>query len=110
MRKLRLAFGVFIVVFLLGIGNVSAQEKSTILIKIRIDSKAGYRITTVQPDYKQYELQGKGKDSEDDSAVTLKKELDKWIMKGYVIVNSANSRSNLNSFDNEIIYILVKEE
>lgn len=105
MRKLRLMLAATIVALFFGVGNASAQEKSTVLIQASVNGRA-YIINTVKPDYTTYELKNQTKD--ENALVALKRELDKWILEGYTLVNSvlSNSYSNIN----EIIYFLVKEE
>lgn len=88
----------------LGMSCGYAQEKSTVLIKAKV-YESSYSINTVKPDYTIYKLEGKSKD--ENGYVALKRELDKWILEGYVLVNSTVSSSV--SALNDIIYILIKE-
>ncbi len=105
MKKVKLILVATIAILFLGISNVNAQEKSTVLIQASVNGRA-YIINTVKPDYTTYELKNQTKD--ENALVALKRELDKWILEGYTLVNSvlSNSYSNIN----EIIYFLVKEE
>lgn len=106
MKDVKLILVAVMAMLFFGIGNVNAQEKSTVLIKARVIGEYAYVINTVKPDYTTYELKNQTKD--ENALVALKRELDKWILEGYTLVNSvlSNSYSNIN----EIIYFLVKEE
>jgi hypothetical protein len=103
MKDLKMITFVMTMLFL-GMSCTYAQEKSTVLIKVRV-CESMYSINTVKPDYTTYKLEGKGKD--ENGYVALKRELDKWILEGYVLVNSTVS-SSLTSL-NDIIYVLIKE-
>lgn len=90
----------------LGMSCLHAQEKSTVLIKAYVYGSSSYVINTVKPDYTTYELKSKTKN--DNALVALKQELDKWILEGYVLINST-SVSSTGSSPNETIYLLMKE-
>ncbi len=105
MKNVKLILLAVTAILFLGMGNVRAQEKSTVLIKAYIVGEYAYVINTVKPDYTSYELKSKTKD--ENALVALKKELDKWILEGYILMNSTVSRSLSNA--NETIYILIKE-
>lgn len=105
MKKVKLILVATIAILFLGISNVNAQEKSTVLIKARVIGEYAYVINTVKPDYTTYELKNQTKD--ENALVALKRELDKWISEGYIPVNSTVSGSF--SPTNETIYILIKE-
>lgn len=105
MKKVRLILVAVVAILFLGMGNVSAQEKSTVLIKVHVINEYAYVINTVKPDSTTYELKNKTKD--ENALVALKRELDKWVLEGYILVNSTVLRSLGTT--NEIIYILIKE-
>lgn len=105
MKNVKLIFLAVTAMLFFGIGNVNAQEKSTVLIKARVIGEYAYVINTVKPDYTTYELKNQTKD--ENALVALKRELDKWISEGYIIVNSTVSGSF--SPTSETIYILIKE-
>jgi len=98
-----------IAMLFLGVGNVNAQERSTVLIRMQYMGETSYRITTVEPDYTKSELTSSRKGEQEDSDIILKKELDKWIQSGYKIVSSTNSRTTVGTTI-EIIYLMVKED
>lgn len=96
------------ILLFLGMSDSYAQEKSTkstVLIKVQVIGESGYIIKTVNPDNTIHESKSKNKD--ESSLIALKKELDKWVLEGYSLVNSTLSSSFTNV--NEIIYYLVKE-
>lgn len=93
-----------IILLFLGAAYSYGQEKSTVLIEASINGDS-YRIHTVKPDYT-YEIVS-NKEVREQGRVALKKELDKWVLDGYVLVNST-----VNTFPggtNSIIYYLLKE-
>lgn len=94
-----------IILLFLGAAYSYGQEKSTVLIEASINGDS-YRIHTVKPDYTTYELESK-REIRQQGRVVLKKELDKWLLEGYVLVTST-----VNTFPggtNSIIYYLLKE-
>ncbi len=90
----------------LGMSCGYSQEKSTVLIKAYVGESSRYVINTVKPDYTTYKLENKNKD--ENALVVLKRELDKWILEGYLLVNSTTV-SISGSSATETIYILMKE-
>ena len=105
MKNVKLILLTITTMLFLSMENASAQEKSTVLIKASVIGEYGYVINTVKPDYTTYELKNQTKD--ENALVALKRELDKWISEGYIIVNSTVSGSF--SPTSETIYILIKE-
>lgn len=105
MRNLKMITIVMTMLFL-GMSGLYAQEKSTVLIKVQIFGEHNYFINVAKPDYTTYILENKTKD--ENGLVALKKELDKWILEGYVLINSTTV-SNSGSSPNETIYLLMKE-
>lgn len=105
MKKVKLMVVAMVAMLFMGVGGVSAQEKSTVLIKAHVAGEYAYVINTVKPDYTTYELKSKTKD--ENALVALKRELDKWVSEGYILVNSTLSASFSTTY--ETIYILIKE-
>lgn len=104
MKKLK-TIACLMILFLLGTTYSYGQEKSTVLIETYVVGDS-YTIHTVKPDYTSYKLEP-SKELREPARIALKKELDKWVLEGYVIANSTEF-SMANGLSKSIYY-LVKE-
>lgn len=109
MKKVRLILLAVVAMLFLDIGNVSAQEKS-VLIRGYF-SPYEYKISTIQPDYEVSvnEIKRAKNSTEEDFLILVKKELDKWLIQGYVITEFSVLKSDMAAGYSQF-YTLTKKE
>ncbi|WP_300664821.1 hypothetical protein [Fluviicola sp.] len=105
MKKLKMITLVMTMLFL-GMSNVDAQDKSTVIISAKTYTTGSkYEIQIIKPDYEVENKLLKGK--EEDFFVSVKKEVDYWLEKGYKLMEmTANS---LATNHERVLIILIKE-
>ena len=105
MKKLKLALIATVVLLFLGMGSANAQVKSVMISGHLWAVDREFSITTITPNYEKQENKYK---RDKDFQITLKEEIDKWLLQGYEINSSSiASGSNVNY---QIIYVLTKKE
>jgi hypothetical protein len=88
----------------LATSNTNAQVKS---VMIEGFYYGDYSILTINPNNEKVENEYKYK-KDKDFHITLKEELDKWLLQGYDIIDSSIASTSAGAY--KIIYILVKKE
>ncbi len=91
----------------LGIGNASAQQKSTVIITGKTDLVGSrYEIEIIKSDY---EVEKKiSKSKEDNFFASMKKEADFWLDQGYKLIEATSSTVGTSS--ERVLFVLIKEE
>lgn len=110
MKKVRLILVAVVAILFLGMGNVSAQEKSTVIITTVSSGREITLQVVDNQDNTTSQLLRFSKDKPEQAY--LKIEMDKWIKKGYEITQSYGYASPIGTAGN-IRYetvILFKEE
>jgi len=110
MKNVKLILLAVTAMLFLGVENVNAQEKNSVLIQYYIlgirTKSPSYIIQTVQPDYTTYQLSTKEHGGE--ALTELKKEIDKWLNQGYSITESTPFYQGT---DGSIVhYVLVRKQ
>lgn len=99
MKKVRLMLVAMIAILFLGIGNVSAQEKSTEMVIIRVIETSSAKIkpciTTTNSEGKvtKIELEKGWRDEFVNNQIHIQNELKKWKQEGYKISHLSTSGS-----------------
>ena len=94
-----------ITVLSLVVVNVSAQEKSTVIISYYPYGSVKYRIEIIKPNYEvEYKEIAKG----ENGLVFTKKEIDYWLNQNYKL--SEATTNALPSTGEKFLFILIKEE
>src|SRR5690606_21248213 len=91
---------------LLIVGNISAQEKSTVIITghTNFTQQAKYEIEIVKPNY----ITEKKEYKDVHFYATIKKEVDYWVNQGYKLIETTSN--SLGQVNERITFILIKEE
>lgn len=106
MKRIKLMLATVVTTLLLNVGNINAQEKSTVIItgNTWVTAKKQYEIQIVKPNYETEIKDYQGVDL----FSALKKEIDYWINQGYKLTGSTSN--SLSQVSERIIFILIKEE
>lgn len=105
MKKLKLIMLAVTAMLFLGMGSVSAQEKSTVIISYYPYGSVKYRIEIIKPNYEvEYKEIAKG----ENGLVFTKKEIDYWLNQNYKL--SEATTNALPSTGEKFLFILIKEE
>lgn len=107
MKKLKLIMLAVTAMLFLGMGSVSAQEKSTVIITGKTDLVGSrYEIEIINP---YYEVEKKiSKSKEDNFFASMKKEADFWLDQGYKLIEATSSTVGTSS--ERVLFVLIKEE
>lgn len=107
MKNVKLILLAVTAMLFLGMGNVSAQEKSTVIITGKTDVIGSrYEIEIIKPDY---EVEKKiSKSKEDNFFASMKKEADFWLGQGYKLIEATSSTVGTSS--ERVLFVLIKEE
>ena len=107
MKNVKLILLAVLAMLFLGMGNVSAQEKSTVIITGHTYSnETKYKIETVKPDYEVEKKESSIKET--NFFALMKKEVDYWLNQNYKLVEATSN--SLGPVDQRIIFVLIKEE
>lgn len=103
MKNVKLMLLAVIAMLFLGMNNVSAQEKSTVMIS-GYTYGVKYRIEIIKPDYG---IEQKEHAKDDNILVSIKKEIDYWLNQDYKLVEATSN--SLSSTGERLLFVLIKE-
>lgn len=107
MKKVKLMLLALVAMLFLGMGNVIAQEKSTVIITgYTYNNQTKYKIEIVKSNYEVEKKDNKVNDA--NFYVLMKKEVDYWLGQNYKLV--ACTSNSLGPVDERILFVLIKEE
>lgn len=110
MKKVRLILVAVVAILFMGVGNVSAQESKSVLIKAELNG-IDYNVTTIQSNYEINVIKDKREKTftDTDFLLLVKKEIDKYLNQGYVLSESTVT-PHYGDRTRYIIYVLTKKE
>lgn len=107
MKNVKLILLAATAILFLGMGNVRAQQKLTVIVTGKTDIVGSrYEIEIINP---YYEVEKKiSKSKEDNFFASMKKEADFWLDQGYKLIEATSSAVGTSS--ERILFVLIKEE
>jgi len=105
MKNIKLVVLTTMTMLFLGMGNVNAQEKTSVIINCRLYYNGNCVFETIKPDYS-VEKKETSK-NQGDFHVLMKQEMDIWISQGYELVDLSNTP--LGTYERTLL-VLIKEE